>query len=818
MPLPIRSRLLVLVLSVMLPGIIAALWVSWQTWSDEQEATVRHMRDSTRALSMVVDKELARRAGIARVLSLSQILDASPQIPPDDLAMLELQSRRAMQGLSGWVELNAPDRTLFSTRLAPGRLPETAAIPPVAAAPATTATAAMAPENAGTAGTAGTAGASATAPSVPSLVAAAGTAAAATPPPGLPGTTAASRPVPVREGVPLVEQAAVGDLAPDPATGQLRAQIIQPIERGGHVWLNMSITVLPQELQQIIDGQRLPPDWTASIVDGHGNVVARHPGGISYAGRPSTDDLKRLMATRDEAQFESVNLDGKPVTGYFSKSPQGWTVITAVPRDSGPGGFGARAALQPIAIGALLLVLFGMFGALWISRRISGPIHALNEIANELRAGEPVRARKTGMVECDEVALALEDASAAIHQGRYELEERVNEAIDRTREAEQLSSRSQRTAALGRLTGGVAHDFNNLLGVISNSAHLIQRSPHAESLAMPLGAIMRSVDVGSRLTQHLLRVAGRQPVHPQVVDLRSTLAEMKELLVTVLGKRMQLVMTMAPDLPSVRVDPSELELALINISLNARDATNGMGEITIDAGRASPGDVQDLAPGEYVAISVTDRGPGIPDDLLARVFEPFFTTKTVGKGTGLGLSQVLGFCVQAGGTARIASQLGAGTTVTLLLPAQTSARLVPDGARVDGTVRTRDDGLVNGLAGVRVLLVEDNEELNRVTVGLLRSFSCEVLSAKDADEALQLFGSGAAVDIVLSDVVMPGSMDGQALARELRARRPGLPIVLISGFSEALTAESTFTVLRKPASPPQILEALRRAMGLPTGT
>ncbi|OWQ48035.1 hypothetical protein CDL60_05450 [Roseateles noduli] len=794
MPLPIRSRLLVLVLSVMLPGIIAALWVSWQTWNDEQDATVRHMRDSTRALSMVVDKELARRAGIARVLSLSQILDASPQIPPDDLAMLELQSRRAMQGLSGWVELNAPDRTLFSTRLAPGRLPETAT-------------------NATPAGIA----ASAVVPSLPSLGAGAGTAAAATPPPGLP-TTAASRPVLVREGVPLVEQAVMGDLSSDPATGQLRAQIIQPIERGGHVWLNMSIAVLPQEIQQIIDGQRLPADWTASIVDAHGTVVARHPGGISYAGRPSTDDLKRLMATRDEGQFESVNLDGKPVTGYFSKSPQGWTVITAVPRDGGPGGFGARAALQPIAIGALLLVLVGMFGALWISRRISGPIHALNEIANELRAGEPVRARKTGMVECDEVALALEDASAAIHQGRYELEERVNEAIDRTREAEQLSSRSQRTAALGRLTGGVAHDFNNLLGVISNSAHLIQRSPHAESLAMPLGAIMRSVDVGSRLTQHLLRVAGRQPVHPQVVDLRSTLGEMKELLVTVLGKRMQLAMTMAPDLPSVRVDPSELELALINISLNARDATNGMGEITIEAGRASPGDVQDLTPGEYVAISVTDRGPGIPDDLLARVFEPFFTTKPVGKGTGLGLSQVLGFCVQAGGTARIASQLGAGTTVTLLLPAQTSARVVPDGARIDGTERTRDDGLTNSLAGVRVLLVEDNEELNRVTAGLLRSFSCQVLSAKDADEALQLFGSGAAVDIVLSDVVMPGSMDGQALARELRKRRSGLPIVLISGFSEALTAESTFTVLRKPASPSQILEALRRAMGLPTGT
>ena len=782
MPLPIRSRLLVLVLSVMLPGIIAALWVSWRTWSDEQEATVRHMRDSTRALSMVVDKELARRAGIARVLSLSQILDSAPQVPQDDLAMLELQSRRAMQGLSGWVELNAPGRTLFSTRLASGRVPDTPLAPAAAA-------------------------------SAPGLAVTGPAAVAAAPAPLDLPTTAASRPVLVREAVPLIEQAVIGDLGPDPATGQLRAQIVQPIERGGHVWLNMSISVLPQEMQQIIDAQRLPPDWTATIMDGRGTVVARHPGGISYAGRPGTDDLRRLMATREEARFDSVNLDGKPVVGYFTKSPQGWTVVTAVPRDSGMGGLGGRTALQPIAIGALLLVLVGMFGALWISRRISGPIHALSAIASELRSGEPVRAPKTGMLECDEVALALADASVAIRQGRSELEDRVNEAIDRTREAEQLSSRSQRTAALGRLTGGVAHDFNNLLGVISNSAHLIQRSPHAESLAMPLGAIMRSVDVGSRLTQHLLRVAGRQPVHPQVVDLRSTLGEMNELLATVLGKRMQLTMTMAPDLPSVRVDPSELELALINIALNARDATNGMGEITLEAGRAAPGDVQDLAPGEYVAISVSDRGPGIPEDLLVRVFEPFFTTKPVGKGTGLGLSQVLGFCVQAGGTARIASQLGAGTTVTLLLPARSSASASSSARDEVAQPETR----ANALAGARVLLVEDNEELNRVTASLLRSFSCQVLTAKDADEALQLFGSGAAVDVVLSDVVMPGSMDGQALARELRKRRPGLPVVLISGYSEALTAESSFIVLRKPASPSQILEALRRAMGLPTG-
>ncbi len=785
MPLSIRTRLLLLVMAVMLPGVFAALWVSWQTWNDERDAMVRRMRDNTRALSMVVDRELTQRANIARVLSLSQMLDTAPQLTPEQLATLELQSRRAMQGLGGWVELSSADRVLFSTRLPAGTSP---GISPAEGAP----TQSLAPA----------AQTAALLPTTPGTI-------LATPPVPAPAGTAprvaaaSSAPAPRAGLTPLVERTLFGPLQPDPTTGELRAAVVQPVERGGRVSLNLSITLLPNELQQVIDKQQLPPEWTATIMDASGTVVARHPGGVTYAGRGATDDIRRMLASRSESVFESTNLDGQKVIGYYSTSPQGWTFLTAIPRQTLMGG--RARALQPIVIGALILLLSGLVAARWIARRISVPIQELNAIADKLRAGEPVTAPPTGVAECDAVALALEDASVAIRQGRSELEHRVNEAIDRTRAAEQRSSNTQRTAALGRLTGGVAHDFNNLLGVISNSAHLLQRSPHADTLAMPIGAIMRSVEVGSRLTQHLLRVAGRQPVHPQVVDLNSTLSEMRELLATVLGKRMQFSMTIAPDTHSVLVDPSELELALINIALNAKDATNGVGQIVLEARNAESFDQQDLAPGDYVVITFTDHGDGIPEDVQSRVFEPFFTTKAVGKGTGLGLSQVMGFCVQAGGTARVASQPGHGTTVTLLLPARSSAPAVrPEKAAEPGS-----------LSGVRVLLVEDNDELNRVTASLLRSFSCQVVTAHDAEEALRQFGSGAAIDVVLSDVVMPGEMDGQALARELRRRRPGLPIVLISGYSSALTAESSFPVLRKPASPAQVLDALAKAMGRP---
>jgi signal transduction histidine kinase/CheY-like chemotaxis protein len=798
MPLSIRTRLLLLVLSVMVPSMLAALWVSWQTWQDEQEALVRHLRDNTRALSMVVDKELSQRAGIARVLSLSRTLDSAPVLAPDDVATLALQSRRAMQGLGGWVELSTPDQTLFSTRpAAVAGAPSSSAAPGAGLMPSPgplhpSAGAAPAPARQSTLPLplplplpSSTPGASA--PELPEA------------PAGAAGGTRADNLDPGSRA--LVDKPVIGGLEPDPVTGQLRAAIVQPVERNGRVLMNLSVTLLPQELQAIIDAQKMPDDWTATIMDANGTVVARHPGGTTYAGRRSTADLQQRMAEHQESVFESTSLDGREVIGFFSTSPQGWTFLTAVPRHTLLGG--RARALRPIVFGSLVLILAGFGGALWISRRISRPIHQLTDIANKLRAGEPVQAGATGMAECDEVALALEDASAAIRQGRSELERRVNEAIERTREAEQRSSRTQRTAALGRLTGGVAHDFNNLLGVISNSAHLIQRSPHAESMAMPVGAIMRSVEVGSRLTQHLLRVSGRQPVRPQVLDMGTALGEMKELLATVLGKRMQLQLLVAPDTRTVQVDAAELELAMINIALNARDATNGMGEILLEARNAEPYERQDVGPGEYVAISFTDKGAGIPEDVQARVFEPFFTTKEVGKGTGLGLSQVLGFCVQAGGTARIASQPGYGTTVTLLLPASGSTPSVRPELVTDP----------GALAGASVLLVEDNEELNRVTASLLRSLSCQVTTAANADEALKQFGSGAAFDVVLSDVVMPGGMDGQALARELRRRRPGLPVVLISGFSAALTAESSFPVLRKPASPAQLLDALARAMG-----
>ncbi|MBB2487648.1 response regulator [Mitsuaria sp. WAJ17] len=738
--LSVRTRLVLLVLAVVLPGALAALWAAWRA---EEERLVRHLRDDTRALSMVVDRELAQRAAIARVLALARTLDQLPDIEPAQLQLLETQARRAMQGLDGWVVLSTQDEILFSTRLPPS----TAEDP------------------------------------------------ASSRRPRGPGAT------------PLANRPMVGSLEADRDGGPPHASLLQPVERRGRVLANLEVTILPLELQRLINHQDLPQDWTAAVLDGRGRVVASS---ASSAGGPTLTEpsawpaLAALMQAHDEALLLGVNPSGQSVLVYFSTSSQGWSFIISTPRERLAGG--QLQVLLPVLLGTLMLLALGLAGALWLSRRIAQPLDELTSMAHSLQTGGPLRSQPTGIQEWDYVSRALVNASEAMRRSRCELEQRVNEAVERTRETEQLSSRSQRIAALGRLTGGVAHDFNNLLGVISNSAHLIQRHVHTEALQVPLGAIRRSVEVGSRLTQHLLRFAGQQAVHPQALDLASTLKDLEVLLSTVLAKRVGLVMDLQPGVRPVTVDPAELELALINIALNTRDALNGSGQVQFSLRNAREDELAGLSPGDYVLIEVADNGPGIPPDILPRVFEPFFTSKPVGRGTGLGLSQVLGFCVQAGGTARIHCPPQGGTVVSLLLPASRTHAAAQAGAEM---------GAGNSLAGVRVMLVEDNEELSRVTATLLRSFSCKVLCVYDADEALRRFGTGAGIDVVLSDVMMPGRMDGLTLVRALRAMRPELPAVLISGYSESVTDDPTLVVLRKPCSPAQLLDALRRSIARP---
>ena len=375
--------------------------------------------------------------------------------------------------------------------------------------------------------------------------------------------------------------------------------------------------------------------------------------------------------------------------------------------------------------------------------------------------------------------------------------------MGRRTQAERALLQSQKLEALGQLTGGVAHDFNNLLGIVSNNAYLLKRVVKEPQAVGPLAAIGRATTSGVKLTRQLLSFARKHALKPEILRLQDWLPATGDLLGTTMGSRIVMSIEVQGDTPTIRVDPSELELALINLAVNARHAMPGGGRVSVEA-RA----LDDPRPGEPqpgVRISFSDTGAGIPADVVARVFEPFFTTKAPGEGSGLGLSQVYGLCQQAGGTARVHSVEGQGTTVSLIFPAQPAH--AGDRAGPETVVPSQLHG--------SVLMVEDNDELAAAQETLLRSVGLDVERVSRADRAETLARSADAnFDIVLSDVMMPGPFDGIELAFRLRAARPELPLILITGYAQQIetAARAGFVVLGKPVEPDVLFAAIGKAL------
>ena len=336
---------------------------------------------------------------------------------------------------------------------------------------------------------------------------------------------------------------------------------------------------------------------------------------------------------------------------------------------------------------------------------------------------------------------------------------------------------SQKFDALGQLTGGVAHDFNNLLMIISGSIHTIRKDVTGEKALKALQSIEGASQRAASLTRQLLTFARRQSLQPQSIKLSERLGALRDVLNSGLGSSVSLTIDVPNDVWNVVVDPTEFETALVNLIINARDAMPEGGSVAVSA--------KNIPETAEVAISVEDTGVGIPDDIAAKVFDPFFTTKAVGKGTGLGLSQVHGFAHQAGGSVGLKSVLGSGTTITICLPKAT-AELPPEQEQVS----LKSSGTV--------LLVEDNPEVASASTGLLEQLGYRVRWAADAPAALaELEKNG--IDIVFSDIVMPGKMDGIGLAKTIREKNPEIPILLTTGYSSsAKDLGSTFAILRKP--------------------
>jgi signal transduction histidine kinase/CheY-like chemotaxis protein len=356
------------------------------------------------------------------------------------------------------------------------------------------------------------------------------------------------------------------------------------------------------------------------------------------------------------------------------------------------------------------------------------------------------------------------------------------EMIERER-AEAALRQSQKMEAVGRLTGGIAHDFNNMLAVIIGNLDLfVRRYPDADPKMLRF--VAGSQDAAKRaatLTQRLLAFSRRQPLDPKTTDVGRSVADMSELLARTLGETITIETARAPGLWQAHIDTGQLETALVNLAVNSRDAMPGGGRLTIETSNAyldqDYAETQDeVAPGQYVLIAVTDTGSGIAPEMLERVFEPFFTTKPAGLGTGLGLSQVHGFVKQSGGHISIHSEVGHGTTIKLYLP---RSKETPTPPPAPDTVRTAQ----HDRRSQTVLVVDDEAGVRDFAASALAELGYEVLSAPDADQALKVFDDTAHIDILLTDVVMPGR-SGRELADAVHKRKPSVRVLYMTGYTQ----------------------------------
>lgn len=521
-----------------------------------------------------------------------------------------------------------------------------------------------------------------------------------------------------------------------------------PVIRDGVVKYVISAVISPEAFRARFLLPGLPEEWVATVVDGAGNVVSRTSGPASLVGEPASEGARTARASGDtEGIYSGVLLEGVRTISAFRMLPVGnWSVHIGVPR---------RVFMAPLQ-NSLLMIGVGLLATLLLAVTFLWLL--LREI--KLRRQEE---------------LGMENA--------------------------------RRLEALGRMTGGVAHDFNNLLMIMQGGAEGIKRrGADAERQKTYADAIIAAVQRGQSLTRQLLAFAQRSAHEPISFRLQDRATELRELLSRSVKENVEVHVSVPSDTWAIHADPNALEVALINLAVNASDAMPEGGRLWIKTvnsvlipGReGNPG-----LEGSFVAIAVQDTGTGIDPEHLDRIFEPFFTTKAKGKGTGLGLSQVYGFAQQSGGTITVKARPGEGSTFTLYLPRALLTPVAPQPAVPVQPVSSEGS----------LLLVEDNLAVADVTAAMLTDAGYEVTRSASASAALEILRTGRNFGALLSDIVMEEGISGLDLAQQVRANWPDLPVVLMTGYSEALKSAdlAEMPVVFKPFTQEEMLTALATA-------
>ena len=601
---------------------------------------------------------------------------------------------------------------------------------------------------------------------------------------------------PLVTGAPIVTDLLTSRVSGQPVLTVLAAEPGVEVQR-----YNIGVAFGPEVIQHVLDMQKMPDGAVASVLDGKYRTVARSRDPQKWLGsRAASATVEAASRRLLDQQFESTSHEGEPTVAVVARSQRyGWTVAVGLPR-SALDKPAIRVTLQAfVAAGALAAI--GLLLALFFARQIGRPVLALSDAAAELGRDRIPAPLRTGLFEADQVGAALHEAGARSARATEMLESRVADAIRQTQEAQTRLLDGQKHEAIGRLTGGLAHDLNNFLQTMSTGLQVLDRLVEEDTGRRVIEASTRALDKAATLVRQMLAFGRTQPLKPQPIDLHDFVLRCEDLMGRAVGGKVRLSADIEPGLPPLLADPTQFELALLNLVFNARDAMPDGGTVTIRGRLASVTQSAALPLGRYLAVDVVDSGGGMDAEVLQRVFEPYFPTTAVGVGSGLGLPQVRAFAVHSGGAATISSERGVGTTVSLLLPVSS------DPVRTAGS----ESASAREFMPLRVLFVEDDLLVSSVVVPALRAAGHTVRHCLTGDAAARALQDGGLFDVVFTDVVMPGSMSGLDLAAWCQANIPAMAVIVATGYTTQ-HIDAGVKVLSKPYSIDALLMELQYAV------
>ena len=755
-----RNRLLLLVVAILVPSFIGAALAVAYVYVEQQKDQERGIAETGRAFALLIDNEMRHQEGILRTLA------ASPALAAGQFGEFYQHARRAAEAVDAVAVLYDLDgKAILNTRR-----------------PLGVALTGRDPSN------------------LPQLMERHGKA-----------------------------RTLVSDVFFAPPVQRYDFMMQVPVLVDGkpryHLVLGLHVGIL----QQLLERQDFPKAWIATVFDRNGRIAARSSDPRHYVGTLLRERTRKLAATTNQdLVFPSHTLTGVPVRAQITTVPNsGWKVLIAIPS--------AEIRRVPMEAAALLagmmavLLVLAIAAGRWFASRAVAPIEYLGRCADRLADGEEIPYRPHGLEEIDTVAWRMVEASKQIRRSKRDLEHRVNEAILATEQAQGALLRGQKLESLGRLTAGIAHEFNNLLQTLTTALQLAAMQAKEPNLQRLIDTCKRTVTRATTLTGQLGSFGRVQEGRLATVETAAQLDSALQLIRGAVADSVALETDFAPGLWPVRVEPLQFDLALLNLAINARDAMGGNGRLVIAARNVTlEQPPEGLAPGDYLLLTVQDEGAGMAPDVLARALDPFFTTKSPGQGTGLGLPQAYAFATQAQGMLTLHSTPGKGTRVHIHLPrAQADAAapamaaeaavpqdMAPDVVAPPAPAATAAAaGADLPAAGVTVLFVEDDVLVREAVVDALAAAGFAVRVAVNGEAALAELERDGAVDIVFSDIVMPGSISGIDLAAIVRERWPALPVVLATGYTERRVSIPGVKILAKPYDVEQLTGLLGRLSG-----